>query len=62
MLARRLWLKIKIQVIGAVVAAYYVAGSVARQSSQVADAFREYRHLKILKQPIKSNYIITMSQ
>ncbi len=53
--------KDKDQVIGAVVAAYYVAGNIARQSSQVADAFREYRHLKILKQPIKSNYIITMS-
>jgi hypothetical protein len=37
-------IKDKDQVIGAVVAAYYVAGSVARQSSQVADAFREYRH------------------
>ena len=51
----------KDQVVGAIVAAFYVPASVARQSSQVADAFREYRHLKILKQPIKSNYIITMS-
>lgn len=52
---------VKGQVVGAVITAYYVSGSVARQSAQVADAFREYRHLKILKQPIKSNYIITMS-
>lgn len=52
---------VKGQVVGAVITAYYVPRSVARQSAQVADAFREYRHLKILKQPIKSNYIITMS-
>jgi two-component system nitrogen regulation sensor histidine kinase NtrY len=52
---------VKDQVAGALLSAYYVPASVARQSTQVADAFREYRHLKILKQPIKSNYIITMS-
>ncbi len=52
---------VKSQVLGAVMAAYYVPGTVARQSTQVADAFREYRHLKILKQPLKGNYIITMS-
>jgi len=51
----------KDQVVGAMIAAFYVPEGVARQSSQVADAFREYRHLKILKQPLKSNYIITMS-
>jgi two-component system nitrogen regulation sensor histidine kinase NtrY len=49
------------QVIGAVVVEHVVSQTVARQSAQVANAFREYRHLKILKQPIKSNYIITMS-
>ncbi len=49
------------QVSGAVVVAYFVAEDVARQSTQVADALREYRHLKILKQPLKSNYIISMS-
>lgn len=52
---------VKDQVVGALISAYYVPASVARQSAQVADAFREYRHLRILKQPIKSNYIITMS-
>ncbi len=49
------------QVVGALIAAFYVPEGVARQSAQVADAFREYRHLKILKQPLKSNYVITMS-
>jgi two-component system nitrogen regulation sensor histidine kinase NtrY len=52
---------VKDQVVGAVIASYYIPESVARQSTQVANAFREYRHLKMLKQPIKSNYIITMS-
>ncbi len=48
-------------VIGAVAVEYFVPQSVARQSAQVAGAFREYRYLKVLKQPIKNNYIITMA-
>ena len=52
---------LKDQVVGALISAYYVPASIAWQSTQVAAAFREYRHLRILKQPIKSNYIITMS-
>jgi two-component system nitrogen regulation sensor histidine kinase NtrY len=49
------------QVIGAVVVEYFVPQSVAQQSAQVANAFREYRYLKVLKQPIKNNYIMTMA-
>jgi two-component system nitrogen regulation sensor histidine kinase NtrY len=49
------------QVIGAVIVACLVPENVAQQSTQVTEAFREYRHLKVLKQPIKNNYIITMS-
>src|SRR5262245_30364477 len=49
------------QVIGAVVVEYFVPQSVAQQSAQVANAFREYRYLKILKQPIKNNYAMTMA-
>ncbi|HKA53281.1 MAG TPA: ATP-binding protein [Candidatus Binatia bacterium] len=49
------------QVVGAVVVEYFVPQSVARQSAQVANAFREYRYLKALKQPIKNNYLITMA-
>lgn len=48
-------------IIGAVVVEYFVPQSVARQSAQVASAFREYRYLKILKQPVKNNYLITMA-
>lgn len=49
------------QISGAVVVEQVVSPTVARQGTQVASALREYRHLKILKQPLKSNYIITMS-
>ncbi|MBI3799596.1 MAG: HAMP domain-containing protein [Deltaproteobacteria bacterium] len=48
-------------VIGAVVVEYFVPQSVAKQSAQVANAFREYRYLKVLKQPIKNNYTMTMA-
>lgn len=47
-------------VIGAVVVEYAVPPHVAWQGTQVTDAFREYRQLRILKQPIKNNYLITM--
>ncbi|MEW6296515.1 MAG: ATP-binding protein [Thermodesulfobacteriota bacterium] len=49
------------QVGGAVVAEFFVPHNVARRSTQLMNAFREYRHLKVLKQPIKNNYLITMS-
>src|SRR5262249_27060711 len=48
-------------VVGAVVIESFVPQSMARQSAQVANAFREYRYLKVLKQPIKNNYLITMA-
>jgi two-component system nitrogen regulation sensor histidine kinase NtrY len=47
-------------VIGAVIVEYTVPPHVAWQGTQVTDAFREYRQLRILKQPIKNNYLITM--
>ena len=47
-------------VIGAVVVEYIVPPHIAWQGTQVTDAFREYRQLRILKQPIKNNYLITM--
>jgi len=49
------------RVVGAVMVEYFVPPSVAQQSAQVAGAFREYRYLKALRQPIKNNYIITMA-
>jgi two-component system, NtrC family, nitrogen regulation sensor histidine kinase NtrY len=45
---------------GAVVVEYFVPESVAARSADIARAFQEYRQLKILKQPITSNYIVTL--
>ena len=47
-------------VTGAVIVEYTVPPHIAWQGTQVTDAFREYRQLRILKQPIKNNYLITM--
>lgn len=48
-------------VVGAVTAEYFVPQSAAQQSAQVMHAFREYMHLRILKHPIKTNYVVTMT-
>ncbi len=47
-------------VLGAVVVEYSVPSHIVRQGSQLTDAFREYRQLRILKQPMKNSYMITM--
>jgi len=49
------------EVVGAVIVEYFVPRSIAQQSAQVMNAFREYLHLRILKHPMKTNYIVTMS-
>jgi len=48
-------------VVGAVIVEYFVPGSIAQQSAQVVNAFREYLHLRILKHPMTTNYVVTMS-
>ncbi len=45
---------------GVVVAGTRVPVDVVRQGLQVVEALSEYRQLRILKQPIKNNYVITM--
>lgn len=45
---------------GAVVVEYFVPESVATRSQDIARSFQEYRQLKILKQPITSNYVVTL--
>ncbi len=47
-------------VAGAVVVDYFVPESVAGRSADIARSYQEYRQLKILKQPITSNYIVTL--
>ena len=46
--------------VGVVVAGTQVPVNVVRQGLQVVEALGEYRQLRILKQPIKNNYVITM--
>ncbi|NOT55776.1 MAG: HAMP domain-containing protein, partial [Deltaproteobacteria bacterium] len=48
-------------VVGVVIAEYFVPQSAAQQSAQVMHAFREYMHLRILKHPIRTNYVVTMT-
>ncbi|MSQ48192.1 MAG: HAMP domain-containing protein [Deltaproteobacteria bacterium] len=48
-------------VVGAVITEYFVPRSAAQQSAQVIHAFREYMHLRILKHPIRTNYVVTMT-
>lgn len=48
------------RLVGVVVAGTQVPASVVRQGLQVVEALGEYRQLRILKQPIKNNYVITM--
>ena len=48
------------QLIGVVVVGTQVPDDIVKQGLQVVQALSEYRQLKILKQPIKNNYVITM--
>ncbi len=48
------------QLAGVVVAGTRVPADIVRQGAQVVEALGEYRQLRILKQPIKNNYVITM--
>jgi two-component system, NtrC family, nitrogen regulation sensor histidine kinase NtrY len=47
-------------VAGVVVVDYFVPQSVANRSAEIARSFQEYRQLKILKQPVTNNYIVTL--
>lgn len=48
------------EIVGAVIAAHRLPEPAAQQSQEIMGTAREYRHLQVLKQPIKSNYIMTM--
>ncbi|MET0152053.1 MAG: ATP-binding protein [Candidatus Binatia bacterium] len=49
------------KVIGAVVVDQYVSTSLSQRSEAIERAFREYKELKILKQPIKNTYLLTLT-
>ncbi len=47
--------------IGAVVADRYVPTSLSQKAEDIERSFREYRELKLLKQPIKNSYLLTLT-
>ena len=49
------------QVIGAVVVDQYVSMSLSQRAEDIERSFREYRELKLLKQPIKNTYLLTLT-
>ncbi|HWP35660.1 MAG TPA: ATP-binding protein [Thermodesulfobacteriota bacterium] len=48
------------EVAGVVVASIYVPGSLVQKMHDIRAGFDEYKALKILKQPIKSSYVLTL--
>jgi two-component system nitrogen regulation sensor histidine kinase NtrY len=49
------------KVLGAVVADAYVPVSLSQRAADIERSFREYKELKILKQPIKNTYLLTLT-
>jgi len=49
------------EVIGALVVNYYVPQSLVSRITEISNAFEEYKQLKVLKNPIKSSYLIILS-
>jgi len=50
----------KEKVIGVVVTNFYVPKSLAAKMVEISKAFRDYKHLKILRKPIKSSYLLAL--
>jgi two-component system nitrogen regulation sensor histidine kinase NtrY len=48
------------KVIGAVVTDFYVPKSLGAKMVEISKAFRDYKHLKILRKPIKSSYLMAL--
>ncbi len=48
------------KVIGAVVTNFYVPKSLSAKMVEISKAFRDYKHLKILRKPIKSSYLVAL--
>lgn len=47
-------------VVGVVVVNYYVPYSLVNKMKEISDSYHEFRQLKILKNPIRTGYIITL--
>jgi two-component system, NtrC family, nitrogen regulation sensor histidine kinase NtrY len=48
-------------VVGAAIVDQYVPVSLSQRAEEIEQSFREYRELKILKQPIKNTYLLTLT-
>jgi two-component system nitrogen regulation sensor histidine kinase NtrY len=48
------------EVIGAVLASFYVPKSLGAKMVEISKAFRDYKHLKILRKPIKTWYLMAL--
>jgi two-component system nitrogen regulation sensor histidine kinase NtrY len=46
--------------LGAVVTNFYVPKSLAAKMVEISKAFRDYKHLKILRKPIKTSYLMAL--
>ena len=49
------------EVMGVLVATYFVPQSLVSRITEISTAFEEYKQLKVLKDPIKFGYLITLS-
>ncbi|MGH7831890.1 MAG: PAS domain-containing protein, partial [Candidatus Binatia bacterium] len=48
------------RILGVVIADYYVPKSITKRASEIARAYEEHKHLKILKAPVRNSYILTL--
>lgn len=48
------------KILGVVVADYYVPKSITKRALQISRSYEEFKHLTILKNPVKNSYILTL--
>jgi two-component system, NtrC family, nitrogen regulation sensor histidine kinase NtrY len=48
------------RILGVVVVDYYVPKSITTRALQISRSYEQYKHLTILKQPIKNSYLLTL--
>lgn len=51
----------KSDIVGVVVVSYYIPKSLVAKMSEILKSFEDYKHLKILKNPIKTAYFLILS-
>jgi two-component system, NtrC family, nitrogen regulation sensor histidine kinase NtrY len=48
------------RILGVVVVDYYVPKSISKRALQISRSYEQYKHLTILKTPVKNSYILTL--